>query len=136
MESMSHPLRIQPGFCIGFCASQTLGYSSRKLVTLPNKSVCALISHNSAESNHNSNGNKKLPGSPPQLIPDKYACPGSFLTPIKAPIGFLCNSLQRESQDQVFNLFLLPPSRLLTHTFTLHSSLELLLLKMNVHIFI
>lgn len=130
---MSYPLRIQPGFCIGFCASQTLGYSGRKLVTLPNKSVCALISHNSAESNHNLNGNKKLP---PQLIPDKYACPGSFLTLIKAAVGFLCNSLQRGSQDKVLSLYLVPSWSLLSHIFTLHSSLELLLLKMNLHIFI
>lgn len=80
-RTASHPPGIQPGFCVELCASQTLGYSGRKLVPLPNKISCSLISHNSAESNHNSGGNKKLPGSPPQLIPDKHACPGSFLNP-------------------------------------------------------
>lgn len=74
---MSHknPAQVLPRFC----TSQTLGYSGRKLVTLPNKSSCSLISHNSAESNFSSNGNLKWLSSPSQPTPGDYACPGSLL---------------------------------------------------------
>ena len=139
-RTVSHPPRIQPGFCMELCASQTLGYSGRKLVTLPNKSSCSLISHNSAESNHNSDGNKKLPGCPPQLIPDKHACPGFFLNPpIKDSVGLMCNRLQWESQDKALNLFLLPPQSSPTHSLFLQLFIFLLILlifKINLHVFV
>lgn len=79
-RAVSHPWWIQPRFYTRLCVSQTLGYSGRKLVTLPNKSSCSLISYNS-ECNHNSCENEKSPDSPPHLTPDKYLCPGSFLKP-------------------------------------------------------
>lgn len=91
----------------GFCTSQTLGCSGRKLVTLPNKFSCSLISHNSAEPNPSSNGNLKWLILLLNLL--QTICMSWLLSehPIKAKVSLNC--LVRESQAQALSSFWMSP---------------------------
>ena len=127
-------------FYTGLCVSQTLSCSGRKLVTLPNKSSCSLISYNSAEYNHNSCENEKSLGSPPQLTPDKYSCPGSFLKPRPwTPQEASCAGALSESPRQGTGLVSIASSELLMYSLFLQLLIRLLiflLFKMNLRSFI